>query len=135
MKLITLPHPHVLFTLDKCVSACTHADKTITDPAVKGAYIAAAKKRYKSEIMLGCVLSLSFELDLDMTPLLANKLLIGWFGRSIARPLLSKQFRVEGRGASYKSPDYARLPELIQRYQPGMDKQLRDAVSALKAAL
>lgn len=56
------------------------------------------------------------EQNLDMTTVLAHRLLQGWTGRSISNRVLLRAFGQEDRTAASKSEDWIRVEALIMQY-------------------
>lgn len=100
-------------------------------PGPRGAGVAAAKKRLKAEITTKWVMQVSCQLDLDMTPTFAAKLIKGWISRCISRPVLSKEFGLPGRSASCKSSDITLLADLVETYKAQVNKEIDEAIAAV----
>lgn len=83
----------------------------------KGALIAAAKKRLMADIAISKLISVSFDLDLDMTPTLGANIIKGWLGRSISREKLTSIFSLKGRTTAHKSEDIALTNRLVSDYK------------------
>lgn len=112
-----------------------HGDPT---PPHRGAALTAATKRYKGSEMLHFIHQMHGKEDLDMTPVLAKRLLQGLFGRSVLFDTLVSVYGDKNRSASNKSSDFKRLDELVERYKPEAkvlaQKMTQDAREAIKRA-
>jgi hypothetical protein len=123
------PRIHVTYGSMHCL-ADIHAASNLP-PALRGASVAAAKKRLKAEIAILWVMQLSNTLDLDMTPTLAAKIIKGWLSRCVSRELLSNKFGIPGRSAGYKSADIALAEDLIKQYKEPVTKDIEGAMQEL----
>lgn len=107
-------------------------------PPRRGAALTAATKRYKASEMLHFIHQIHGKEDLDMTPVLAKRLLLGLFGRSVLFDTLVRIYGDKNRSASNKSSDFKRLDELVERYKPDantlVQKMTLDAREAIKRA-
>ncbi|EGR0027839.1 hypothetical protein FT122_23455 [Vibrio alginolyticus] len=107
-------------------------------PPHRGAALTAATKRYKGSEMLHFIHQMHGKEDLDMTPVLAKRLLQGLFGRSVLFDTLVSVYGDKNRSASNKSSDFKRLDELVERYKPEAkvlaQKMTQDAREAIKRA-
>jgi len=107
-------------------------------PPHRGAALTAATKRYKGSEMLFFIHQLHGKEGLDITPVLAKRLLMGLFGRSVLFDTLVSIYGDTNRSASHKSADFSRLDELVERYKPEAkllaQKMTQDARDAIKRA-
>ncbi|HDS1721454.1 hypothetical protein NPS53_08095 [Pseudomonas putida] len=87
----------------------------LADPAYAAQWSAIARKRYCG-VLLSALYYVAAEQDLDMTAVLAHRLLQGWTGRSISNRVLIRAFGHPDRTAATKSEDWIRVPALIEKY-------------------
>jgi hypothetical protein len=79
------------------------------DKRVLGAMFAAASKRHISNV----VMMMIAQIDADVTPILAHKLMKATWGRSVSMTTLISRFARKERTAQSKSLDFERIDELI----------------------
>lgn len=87
----------------------------------RGGAITGIIRRYKTSECLLFLLSIHGKEGIDMTPVLAKRLLQGLFGRSVRFDTLVAVYGDNNRSASHKSADFVRLDELVERYKPKAD--------------
>ena len=87
----------------------------LADPSYAAKWSALARKRYCG-VLLSSLYFVAAEQNLDMTTVLAHRLLQGWTGRSISNRVLLRAFGQEDRTAASKSEDWIRVEALIMQY-------------------
>ncbi|HIF9439697.1 TPA: hypothetical protein ACX6SL_003905 [Photobacterium damselae] len=85
--------------------------------SVKGAYVAAAIKRFKSDHYLRWLRKLEAAENLDMTPRLARELCGGLFDRRPSTNELQAYWQNAKRSNVTHSADFARVPDLIETHK------------------
>lgn len=107
--------------------------------AVKGAYVAAAIKRFKSDHYLRWLRKLEAAESIDMTPRLARELCGGLFGRRPSTNELQAYWQNANRSNVTHSPDFARVSDLIDahkaeaaEYRKMIEAKAADTLAALR---
>jgi len=96
-------------------------------PAIRGAAISAAKKKFKQEIVISCLIDISIVEDLDITPTMAMQIIRGWINRGIKREILNMAFGIPGRTAAQKTNDFVRVEELVKKYKAQVKHAIKKA--------
>lgn len=120
------------YTLEDYKKDIKVLEKLALPPPQKGAYLAACSKKCKQTITLNWLEKVAVQEGLDITPTLAVKISKAWLGRSIARDVLNKFFRVEGRTASDKSKDFDNIDPIIEKYAGEVQKEIKIADAKMK---
>lgn len=105
------------------------------DRRVMGALISAATKRYKRQIALDYLRTIKVDRDLDVTPTLAYRLIIGWLGRGVSKQMLLDMFGEKGRTAANKSENFLYIDELIIETKPRFDLMVNHKMQEAKSIL
>lgn len=87
----------------------------LADPAYSAKWSVLARKRYCGVLLSGLYLVAS-EQGLDMTTVLAHRLLRGWTGRSVSNRVLLRAFGQHDRTAATKSDDWPKVSQLVDDY-------------------
>jgi hypothetical protein len=87
----------------------------------RGGALTGKIRKYKTSECLLFLLPIHGKEGIDMTPMLAKRLLQGLFGRSVRFDTLVAVYGDKNRSASHKSDDFKRLEELVERYKPKAD--------------
>lgn len=88
----------------------------LADPEYAAKWSVLTRKR-NCGLLLSALYCVAAHHDLDMTGVLAHRLLQGWVGRSISNRVLLRAFGQNGRTAASKSDDWQQLPALIEAHQ------------------
>lgn len=78
---------------------------------------ATLSRNANSGFVISVVYYIASREDLDMTTAIGIQLLKGLFGKSIGHPMARSAFSTKGRTASDVSPDFERLPDIIEKYK------------------
>lgn len=95
----------------------------ILDPHYAAQWSALARKR-KAGLLLLYLYYVAAQNQLDMTVILAQRLLEGWVSCSISNKVLIQAFGQHSRTAKDKSKDWEHLATLIERYQAQIRRML-----------
>lgn len=87
----------------------------LADPAYSAKWSVLARKRYCG-LLLSSLYRVASEQDLDMTAVLAHRLLLGWTGRSVSNRVLLHAFGQHDRTAAEKSADWPLLDRIVDEY-------------------
>lgn len=90
----------------------------------RGALITAAMKRLQGRFVCDELFKIADDEQLDLTAVLAGKLIKELTGRSMAMPMLLESFSSPGRTAANKSKDFQRIDELVEKYRPSILEEL-----------
>lgn len=93
------------------------------EPAYGAKWSALTRKR-KSGLLLLWLYYIAEQERLDMTMVLAQRLLEGVAGCSISNRVLKEAFSRSGRTAADKSQDWDQVDRIIQKYKPRVEKSL-----------
>lgn len=94
--------------------------KTENHPPKRGALITAAMKRLQARFVCDELFKIADNEQLDLTAVLAGKLIKELTGRSMAMPAILASFSSPGRTAANKSTDFKRIDELVEKYRPSI---------------
>jgi hypothetical protein len=103
-----------------------------TERPQKGAWFAAAAKRYKRAVAIGFVEYVISRENIDPTPTLVRNLMKSLFKRGAAQDALFK-FSTEGRTAADKSADHVRISDIAAKYEPAAAELLKTVNAEMKA--
>lgn len=90
-------------------------ESELADPSYAAQWPALARKRYCGVLLSSLYFVAALE-KLDMTAVLAHRLLQGWTGRSISNRVLLRAFGHGDRTAATKSEDWPQVTALVDRY-------------------
>lgn len=82
-----------------------------------GAYKSHATKKLKSGVTLKFVIKIAHKENLDITPVMALRLIKKLSGKGICKQILLKAFAVPGRKANNKTQDIKAVEALVAKYK------------------
>jgi hypothetical protein len=88
----------------------------LADPSYAAQWSALARRRYCGVLLSSLYFVASVE-HLDMTAVLAQRLLQGFVGRSVSNRVLIRAFGQGGRTAADKSSDWDQMPVIVESYR------------------
>lgn len=88
----------------------------------------ALTRKRNAGLLLSYLYKVTTEQELDITPTLAKRFLIGCVGRGLSIQVLIKAFATSGRQADKKSEEWERLDELIEYYKDAMNVKFTDEI-------
>lgn len=88
----------------------------VIDPVYAAKWSSISRKR-TTGLLIDWLVKIQLENNLDMTSVLAKKLLLGLIGRSVSNKVLIAKFATAERDASNKSKDFKNLNSIIKKYK------------------
>lgn len=105
------------------------------NPQRRGALIVATKKRHKANFVCNLLLKIAKKERIDLTTVLAKKMLKRFTGKSMAMPKLVANFATPKRTARNKSRDFNRIDEVCDKYHCYVQHHLSNTESSLEHVL